>query len=141
MDEDVAPVFKLSDLVKLYSSCIKELGVEQHAHPHSTEHKNHILAEHSNLKAYKEGRDIFLAFDSDLGPALHKACDDDCDSEDICLARAAKIVKRDMFEMQAKFTGSIDQDCQVKSVPHSLLALVNMIHNGPSFTLPVSHKW
>ena len=60
MDKDVAPVFKLSDLVKLYSSCIKELGVEQHAHPHSTEHKNRILAEHSNLKAYKEGRDIFL---------------------------------------------------------------------------------
>ena len=37
-----------------------------------------------------------------------------------------------MFEMQAKFTGSFDQDCQAKSVPHSLLALVNMIHNdGP----------
>ena len=49
-------------------------------------------------------------------------------------------MKRDMFEMQAKCTGSVDQDCQVKSVPHSLLALVNMIHNDPSFTLPVSHK-
>ena len=34
-----------------------------------------------------------------------------------------------MFEMQAKFTGSFDQDSQVKSVPHSLLALVNMIHD------------
>ena len=45
-----------------------------------------------------------------------------------------------MIEMQAKFTGSFDQDCQVKSVPHSLLALVNMIHNGPSSTLPVSHE-
>ena len=29
MDEDVAPVFKLSDLVKLYASRLKELGVEQ----------------------------------------------------------------------------------------------------------------
>ena len=36
-----------------------------------------------------------------------------------------------MFEMQAHFTGSFDQDCQMKSVPHSLLALVNMIHSGP----------
>ena len=44
MDEDVAPVFKFSDLVKLYSSRIKELGVEQHAHLHSTELKNRISA-------------------------------------------------------------------------------------------------
>ena len=36
-----------------------------------------------------------------------------------------------MFAMQAKFTGSFDQDCQVKYVPHSLLAPGNMIHNGP----------
>ena len=43
MDEDVAPVFNLSDLVKLYSS-IKELGVEQLAHPHSTELNNRNLA-------------------------------------------------------------------------------------------------
>ena len=45
-----------------------------------------------------------------------------------------------MFELQAKFTGSFNQDCQVKSVPHSLLALVDMIHNGSSSTLSVSHK-
>ena len=54
MDEDVAPVFKLSDLVKLYSSRIKELGVEQHAHPHSTELMNRILAQHQISKAIKK---------------------------------------------------------------------------------------
>ena len=42
------------------------------------------------------------------------------DSKDICLARAAKIAMRDMFEMQAKFTGSFEQYCQLKSVPHYL---------------------
>ena len=131
MHEDVAPVFKLSDLVKLYSSRLQELGVKQHTRQHSTELKNRILAQNPNLKTNKEGRDVLLAFNNDLGPALHKACDDDCDSEAVCLTRAAKIVRRDMFEMQAHFTGSFDQDCQMKSVPHSLLALVNMIHNGP----------
>ncbi len=141
MDEDVAPVFKLSDLVKLYASRLKELGVEQHAHPHSTELKNRILAQNPNLKANREERDILLAFDSDLGPALRKVCDDDCDSEAICLARAAKIVRRDMFEMQAKFTGSFDQDCQVKSVPHSLMALMNMIHIVLTSNLRVCHSY
>ena len=100
MDEDVAPVFKLSDLVKLYASRLKELGVEQHARPHSTELKNRILAQNPNLKANREGRDILLCFDCDMGPALPNVCDDDCDSEAICLARAAKIVRRDIFEIQ-----------------------------------------
>ncbi len=37
-----------------------------------------------------------------------------------------------MFKLQATFTGSFDQDCRVRSVPHSLLALVAMIHNSPN---------
>lgn len=37
-----------------------------------------------------------------------------------------------MFELQAKFTGAFDQDSQVKPVPRSLLALVNIIHYGPN---------
>ena len=39
MNADVAPIFKLSDLVKLYSSRLEYLGVEQHVRPHSTELK------------------------------------------------------------------------------------------------------
>ena len=77
MHEDIAPVFKLSDLVKLYSSRLQELGVKQHTRQHSTELKNRILAQNPNLKVNKEGRDVLLTFNNDLGPALHKACDDD----------------------------------------------------------------
>lgn len=67
-----------------------------------------------------------------MGSALRKACDVDYDDEAICMARAAKIVIRDMLKLQSTFTGTFDKDCQVKSVPHSLLALVSMIHSGPS---------
>ena len=119
MNADVAPIFKLSDLVKLYSSRLEYLGVEQHVRPHSTELKNRILAHIPELKAYKEGREVLLAFDSDMGYAIHKFCDEDYDSEAICLAKAAKIVRRDMLELRAMFTGSFDQDCQQKSVPKS----------------------
>ena len=117
--EDIAPIIKLSDLVKLYSSRLEHLGVEQHTRPHSAVLKNRILAQIPELKASKEGRDILLAFDDDLGPTLRRACDDDCDSEAMCLARAAKIVRRDIPDLQTKFTGSFDPDCQVKSVPCS----------------------
>ena len=48
------------------------------------------------------------------------------------LARAAKIVRRDMFSMQQSFKGTFEIDCQKKSVPPSVLVLVSMIMEGPS---------
>lgn len=131
MDEDVAPVFKLADLVKMYSVRLQQLGVEQDTRPHSTDLKNRILAHFPDLKAHKEGRDILLAFDRDLGGALRKLCKDDFDDEAMCLARAAKIVRRDMLQLHATFTGSFDESCQVNSVPQSLLSIVAMILDGP----------
>ncbi|KAL5005325.1 hypothetical protein ScPMuIL_018781 [Solemya velum] len=130
-DEDVAPIFKLADLVKLYSSRLEQLGVDTQSRIHSTKLKERILNQFPDLKAYKEGRDVLLAFDKDFGPALKKACqNDDCDDDAICLARAANIVRRDMVDMQMNFNGSFSSDCQVKSVPQSLVALVSMIQDG-----------
>lgn len=37
-----------------------------------------------------------------------------------------------MLKLQATFAGSFDPDCQVRSVPHSLSAMVAMILNGPN---------
>lgn len=55
-----------------------------------------------------------------LGSALCKACDSDCNDNAICLAKAAKIVQRDMLKLQSTFTGTFEKDCKMKSVPHSL---------------------
>jgi len=95
--EEVAPIFKLSDLVQIYSSQLEQLSVKEHACPHCTELKKRILAQIPDLKAHKEGCDVLLAFDEDIGPALRRVCDDDYDSEAICLVRAARIIWRDMF--------------------------------------------
>jgi hypothetical protein len=132
MDETVAPVFKLADLCRLYSARLKQLGVKQDNRPHSTHLKNRILAHFPDLAAHKQGRDVLLAFNRDLGSALRKACVRDYDDEAICLAKAANIVRREMLKLQATFTGSFHVNCQVKSVPQSLLALVAMILNGPN---------
>ena len=132
MDEAVAPVFKLADLARMYSKRLKQLGVEQDKRTHSTELKNRILSNFPDLTAHKEGRDVLLAFHTDLGSALRKVCTDNFDDEAICLARAAKIVRRDMFQKQSMFTGSFDENCQANSVPQSLLAMVAMILGGPN---------
>ena len=67
VDKDVAPIYQLSDLVKLYSTQLEQLGVKEHARPRSTELKNLILAQIPDLRAH---RDVLFAFDEDMGPAL-----------------------------------------------------------------------
>ena len=128
MDEDVAPVLKLADLVKQYSAWLQQFGIEQDTRPLTL----NIIAHFPDLKAYKEGRDVLLAFDKDIRAALRKLCKEDFDDEAICLARAAKIVRKDMFQLQAQFTGSFDEACKVNSVPQSLLTIVAMILDGPN---------
>ena len=68
-----------------------------------------------------------------MGAALCKLCKDDFDDEAICCARAAKrLVQKDMFQLQATFTGSFDEACQVNLVPQSLLTIIVMILDGPN---------
>ena len=132
MDEKIAPVFKLSDLTKLYSSRLEQLDIEHSSRVHSTDLKNRILAQFPDMSAHKEGREVFLAFNQDIGLALKGASKTNFDDEAICLANAAKIVRRDMLELTTKFTGSFQPNCQQSSVPKALLALVVMILDSPN---------
>ena len=85
------------------------------------------------MQAHKQGRDVLLAFNEDIGFALRKACETDYDDEAVILAKAAKIVRRDMFQLpKTTFTGTFEEDCQQKSVPQSLTSLVGMILGGPN---------
>ena len=40
------------------------------------------------LNSHKQGGDVILSLDDDVGHALHDACLDDADDEAICLAKA-----------------------------------------------------
>ena len=132
IDNLVAPIFKLSDLANLYSSRLEQLGTTLPGRVHSTKLKNRILTHFPGMKAHTQGRDVVLVFDEDVGAALRKACEHDADSDAVHLARAAKIVRRDIFQMKMEFNGSFPTECQEQSVPTSLLALVTMILNGPN---------
>ena len=140
IDSHVAPVFKLADLISLYSNRVKQLGTVLPGRVHSTKLKYRIMAYFSDMEEHKPGRDVLLAFNEDIGSALHKACEHDADSDDVHLARAANIVRRDMLKMKTAFSGSFDALCQEQSVPKSLLALVAMILNGPTIQEQSSHS-
>ena len=131
-EENVAPVFKLADLVKLYESRLKQFNIGTDEKVHSTRLKERLLKHIPDLRAHNKGRDVFLVFEEDIGAALARVVEqDDGDDDDaVQLANAAKIVRRDLFEKLDSFNGSFKKGCQEDSVPKLLLALVSMILDG-----------
>ena len=81
---------------------------------------------------------MVLIYNKDIGSALRKACEHDADDDAIHLAKAAKIVRRDMFKLKNKFNGSFAPHCQERSVPTSLLSPVAMVLCGPSIEIQSS---
>ena len=133
-ETDIAPVFKLTDLAQLYKARLEQLGVEVDGRVHTSRLKLRLLAVLPNLKATSQGKNVMLSFDDDIGGALQKACDHDyySDSDAMHLVRAAKIVRKQMFLQKYSFNGSFSEEHQENVVPQSLLALVNMILEGPN---------
>ena len=125
--ENEIPLFKLADVVKMYSLRLQQLGVTINGRVHSTELKNGILASIDDLTSYRKGRDVFLVFNSDIGSALVNACEIDYDDEAAILAKAATIVQRDSLnENKTEFDGKFDEKSQQEYVPQSLKTLVAM---------------
>ena len=86
------------------------------------------------MEAHKQGRNIVLVGNRNIGCALVKACNLDADSDAVPCLGCNYIVRKDMFKMKNQFNGSFEGICQKKkhSVPAHLMALVSMILNGPN---------
>ncbi|KAK2551127.1 hypothetical protein P5673_028053 [Acropora cervicornis] len=132
------PVFRLAELVDKYTSRLKQLGENTPARIHTKRLKDRILSQIPALQEHKQGRDVFLAFKTDLANALQKAHKEDIDEEAMHLAKAAIIVRKEMFTQKYTFDGSFESNCQVNSVPPSLASLVNMILYGPNIEMQAS---
>jgi hypothetical protein len=129
---DQCPIFKLADLVKLYTICINQFEREDLSRVNSTRLKQRILEHFPDMKAHTKGRDVLMVFNDDLGEVLQKAREHSYDEEGIFLLRAAQIIRRDMLHKSAKFNGTFTKDCQENSVPQTLLSLIRMLLYGPS---------
>ena len=84
-----------------------------------------------HLEGYQQGRNVLMTFRGDIGQALADACQERVTNA-VTLARAAEIVREEMFQNEQAFDGSLPIDCEEKFVPSSLLTLVKMVLEGPS---------
>ena len=110
-EENIAPVFKLADIVKLYESRLKQLQIETDEKVYSTRHKERLVKHLPDLRAHNKSRDVFLVFQNDTGATLAKVVEQDDDDDAVQLAHAAKIVRKDLFEKSSSFNGSFRNGC------------------------------
>jgi len=126
----LSPVFKLSDMAKLYAKRLDQLGLSENVH--STRLKHQLLAHFPDMRAQEEGRDVLLIFNDDIGPAVRRVCTQDALQDAFCLSRAAQIIRQQIFLHTLQFDGAFGPNCQEESVPKSLLALISMMLEGPN---------
>ena len=78
---------------------------------------------------------MLLMFIDHIGVGIKNARNNAEELKAVILAKAAQIVRRDMFDDTiVGFNGSFDPNCQENSVPQKLKALVNMVLKGSIIT-------
>ncbi|KAG1669217.1 Branched-chain-amino-acid aminotransferase, mitochondrial [Nymphon striatum] len=73
----------------------------------------------------------------DIGKVLSDAFDNKNDSDAMCLARTAQIIRTDMFQELFSFNGSFSSKCQEKSLSLVLIAMLIVV-NKSSLVFPFS---
>ena len=92
-DEEI-PVFKLSDLVKMYVDNLEKMGLHLETRVHSTRFKIRLLSQFPDLIAHNSKKEVILAFNFDVGEAISNAAETDFDDDGYILAKAANILRR-----------------------------------------------
>jgi len=75
------PTFKLADLANMYKSCLQRLGCDTTSLENTSCLKERLVFQIPGLQCYNKGYDVYLAFRDDVGFALHKAHEQDCDED------------------------------------------------------------
>eukprot|EP00794_Sanderia_malayensis_P011697 gene11697-12916_t len=132
-------IFKMTDLIRLYTNRLEQLGVAVDARVNSTHLKERILALSPDVIAETKGRDSYISCQGKVGEMLQMAYAECGDDEGTYLAKAANIIRRDIFTTTSKFDGTLSKNAQKDSVPKALLTLISMILNGSDLTSKNSH--
>ena len=98
--------------------------------------KEQLLYHIPELQAQREGRDVLLAFEKDVGSILAQASKY---GEAIHLAKAAEMIRRDMLQHKSQFNGTLHDRCLEDVVPPSLLQFVCMIEHGADIKSQLQH--
>lgn len=127
-------MFKLADLHHIYTERLQDLNIEKQIN--KTRLKVKLLQSFPEAQDQFDGRNTVLVFQDGMRGMLREALKDrDFDEDAKVLAKAAQIVREDIFKHEGfQFKGSFPEGCQEDSVPPTLKHLIAMILNGSNIT-------
>ena len=133
-DEGITSFFVLSDLVKMYTARVEELG--GNIRGHSTRLKESLLKHLPYLGAStsNNGNKIILGPTDKIGDAISEACSHDDEDDAIHIARAAQIIRKKIFAKTPPFDETFQGMSEVETVPKLLVLLLEMLMEGPKVT-------
>ena len=117
----------MPELCEVYGRCLKEHGLEVTDRIHSGRLRERVMAAVPDLVASNQGKgkETILLLNSKLGHVLKTTLSRE--AEALSLARAAEVVRKEIFKSKLDFTGRFGESCQEQSVPSSLKALIEFI--------------
>ena len=103
-------------------SCLKQLGGNTSGGIHTSRLKLRMLSVLPNLKGTMQGKNFVLSFEDDVGSTIQKTCkhDDYSHANTMHLVRAARIIRKEIFQLEHSFNGSFTEKCQQNVSPRSL---------------------
>ena len=129
--DDEKYILKLSEIHQLYINRLLDFGIKKSVN--RTRLKARILSQFSGeLQEQTDGKNVLLVLNkgmvSFIKEELYKQ---DYESDALILAKAAKIVRREVFcEDGFHFVGTFPSQSQNASIPSSLKVLISMLLNG-----------
>ncbi len=108
---------------------MKEFGIDTEVN--KVRFKEKILSYFHEAQAQSDGKNILLIFQQGMQQILKHALNTDYESDAMILAKAARIIRKDIFNSHGfRFSGSFPPGCQQESVPVNLKYLSSMLLNG-----------
>ena len=129
--DDGKYVLTLTELHQLYINRLQDFGIKKEVN--RTCLKSCILTHFpGKLQEQSDGKTVLLVFNEGMASILREELwKHDYETDALTLAKAARIVRRVMFNQPGfRFLGSFPSNCQTSSVPSSLRALISMLLNG-----------
>ena len=102
----------------------------------STRLKEQLLSHIPELETHQKGRDVLIAFKTDIGSILADASKY---GEAIHLAKAADIIRKEMLNHKTKRNNQFEEGSGEESIPPSLLQFVCNVEHGVDIKSHLKH--
>lgn len=124
--EEGTLLFKFASLWHLYESRLADFGIRSEVN--KVCFKEQILKHFPYSQEQSDGKNLILVFEKGMQQMLKQAMETDYEGDALILAKAARIVREDIFRSCGfNFSCSFPPDCQKNSVPANLNSMAMLM--------------